>query len=86
MDLDSAGNIKTRHSVSGVVIMMAGAVVAYKTILQRIVALSFTEAEFYALSVAVTLALNVGSILNELGMSQHDTTSVYYEDKKGVFI
>ena len=62
--------------------MMTGAAVVYKTILQRIVALSSTEAEFYALSEAGKLALYVRSILNELGIPQHTATSVF-EDNKG---
>ena len=82
VDSDWAGNIKTRCSVSGIVIMMAGAAVVYKTIFQRIVALLSTEAEFYALSEAGKLTLYVRSILNELGLSQHTATSVY-EDNKG---
>ena len=82
VDSDWAGNVKTRRSVSGIVLMMAGAAVVYKTILQRIVALSSTEAKFYALSEAGKLTLYVRSILNELGLSQHSATSVY-EDNKG---
>ena len=82
VDSDWAGNVKTRRSVSGIVIMMAGAAVVYKTILQRVVALSSTEAEFYALSEAGKLALYVRSILNDLDMPQHTATSVY-EDNKG---
>ena len=82
VDSDWAGNVKTRRSVSGIVIMMAGAAVVYKTILQRVVALSSTEAEFYALSEAGKLALYVRSILNDLDMPQHAATSVY-EDNKG---
>ena len=62
--------------------MMAGAVIVYKTILQRVIALSSTEAEFCALSEAGKLALYVRSILGELGIDQHDATSVY-EDNKG---
>ena len=60
--------IKTRRSVCGIVIMMSGAAMVYKTILQRVVALSSTEAEFYALSEAGKLALYVRSILNDLDM------------------
>lgn len=82
VDSDWGGNVKTRRSISGIVIIMAGAAVVYKTILQRIVALSSTEAEFYALSEAGKLALYVRSILDELGMSQHLATAVY-EDNKG---
>ena len=82
VDSDWGGNVKTRQSVSSIVIMMAGAAVVYKTILQRVIALSSTEAEFYALSEAGKLALYVRSILNELGMPQHIATSMY-EDNKG---
>ena len=82
VDSDWGGNVKTRRSVSGIVIMMAGAAVIYKTILQRVIALSSTEAEFYALSEAGKLTLYVRSILNELGMPQHNATSMY-EDNKG---
>ena len=54
----------------------------YKTILQRIIALSSTEAEFYALSEAGKLTPYVKSILNEFGIPHHEATAVY-EDNKG---
>ena len=41
-----------------------------------------TEAEFYALSEAGKLTLYVQSILDELGISQNEATSVY-EDNQG---
>ena len=82
VDSDWAGNVKTRRSVGGIAILMAGAAIIYKTILQRTVALSSTEAEFYALSEAGKLALYVRSILNELGIAQDEATSVY-EDNQG---
>ena len=59
VDSDLAGNIKSRRSVGGIAIMMTGAAIEYKTILQRTVALSSTEAEFYALSEASKLTLYV---------------------------
>ena len=62
--------------------MMAGATIVYKTILQRTVALSSTEVEFYALSEAGKLTLYVGSILDDLGISQHEATPTY-EDNQG---
>ena len=72
--------MKTRRSVGG--IMMVGATIVYKMILQRTLALSSTEAEFYALSEAGKLTLYVRSILDELGISQNEATSVY-EDNQG---
>ena len=62
--------------------MLAGATIVYKTILQRTVALSSTEAEFYALSEAGKLTLYVRSILHELGIAQDEATSIY-EDNQG---
>ena len=53
-------------------ILLVGAAVVYKTILQRIIALCSTDAEFYALSEAGKLTLYVRSILHELGISQHE--------------
>ena len=57
VDSDWAGNVQNRRSVGGIAIMMAGAKIVYKTILQRTVALSSTEAEYYALSEAGKLTL-----------------------------
>ena len=82
VDSDWAGNARTRQLLGDIAIMMAGAVIVYKTILQRTVALSSTEAEFYALSEAGKLTLYVRLILNELGISQDEATSVY-EDNQG---
>ena len=53
-----------------------------KTILQRVIALSSTEAEFYALSEAGKLTLYVRSILEVLGLNQHDATVVYEDNKE----
>ena len=52
VDSDWARNVKTRNSVSGIAIMLAGVVIVYKTIFQRVIALYSTEAKFYALSEA----------------------------------
>ena len=68
--------MKTRRSVGG--IMMVGATIVYKIILQRAVALSSTEAEFYALSEAGKLTLYVRSILDELGISQNVSSPFYF--------
>lgn len=51
-------------------IIFGGAAAVYKTILQRTIALSSTEAEFYALTEAGKLALYVRHILKDLGIVQ----------------
>ena len=82
VDSDWAGNTNTRKSVSGVSFLLAGAPIIFKTIHQKTVALSSTEAEFYALSEAGKLALYIRSILNELHIPQEAATAIY-EDNQG---
>ena len=68
-DLDWAGDIKTRNSISGVALILGGGVVVYKTIVQKSIALSSTEAEFYALSEAGKICLYFRSILDDLKLA-----------------
>ena len=82
VDSDWAGNILTRKSVSGIAFLLAGAAIVYKTLHQKSVALSSTEAEFYALAEAGKIALYIRSILNELGIDQEHATPIF-EDNQG---
>ena len=81
-DSDLAGDTMTRKSVSGVTIIFGGAAIVYKAILQRTIALSSTEAEFYALTEAGKLALYIRHVLSDLNMEQTDATAIY-EDNRG---
>ena len=81
-DSDLAADTKTRKSVSGVTIIFGGAAVVYKTILQRTIALSSTEAEFYALTEAGKLVLYIRHVLKDLDLEQQDATTIY-EDNRG---
>ena len=81
-DSDFASDRRTRRSVGGVGVILNGATVVYKTMLQRTVALSSTEAEFYALAEAGKIILYVRSVLNDLNMPQNLAT-VIYEDNRG---
>ncbi|KAE9181472.1 hypothetical protein PF005_g22874 [Phytophthora fragariae] len=49
-DADWAGNRDNRRSVSGMLLMLCGAPVVWRSTLQKTVALSSTEAEYMALS------------------------------------
>ena len=82
VDSDWAANTKTRRSVSGMAIMLAGAVICYKTIYQKTIALSSTEAELYALSEAAKTMLYIRNILDDLNVRQ-DNASILYEDNQG---
>ena len=81
-DSDWANDTSTRKSVSGTVVILAGGAIVYKTILQKTVALSSTEAEFYALTETGKLILYVRMVLAELGIPQSQATTVY-EDNRG---
>ena len=81
-DSDLAGDTATRKSVSGVTIFFGGAAVVYKTILQRTIALSSTEAEFYAITETGKLVLYIRHVLCDLNIEQQQPTAIY-EDNRG---
>ena len=63
--------------------MMHGGPISWTSRLQSLVALSSTEAEYYAITDAVQEALWLRSLLNEIGCPQHDATTNVFEDNKG---
>ncbi len=79
VDSDWATCPKTRRSLTGVCLRLAGGTIAYKTKLQPTIAQSSTEAEFMGASDFGKLLLYVRSILWDLGVPQH-AASVLYED------
>jgi hypothetical protein len=82
VDSDWGSDRTHRRSVTGLVIMLAGGVIAYKSKYQATIALSSTEAEFTAASEAGKTTLYLRSILHELGFSQYLPT-LLYEDNTG---
>ena len=82
VDSDWGSDRTHRRSVTGLVIMLAGGVIAYKSKYQPTIALSSTEAEFTAASEAGKTTLYLRSILHELGFSQYLPT-LLYEDNTG---
>jgi hypothetical protein len=81
VDASHAACQVTRRSVTGYAFCLAGAVVAYKSKLQPVVATSSTEAEFYAAVIAGKLAKYLRSILSDLLFSQPKPT-ILYEDNQ----
>ena len=82
VDSDWAMDIRHRRSVSGIVFILAGAAVAWKTRVQPTVSLSTSEAEFLAASDAGRMALYLRSVLDELGVPQRFAT-LLFEDNRG---
>ncbi|GMF39098.1 unnamed protein product [Phytophthora fragariaefolia] len=81
-DADWAGNRDDRRSVSGVMVMMCGAPVVWRSTFQKTVALSSTEAGYMALSECVKEVVWMRLLLKDLGSEQTGGT-VVYEDNQG---
>mmetsp|Transcript_1212 Transcript_1212/g.1854 ORF Transcript_1212/g.1854 Transcript_1212/m.1854 type:complete len:275 (+) Transcript_1212:521-1345(+) len=79
VDSDWAGDTLQRKSISGIAIMMAGGVIAYKSKRQEVISLSTTEAEFVAACDAGKMILFLRSIPEDLGIRQEDAT-IFFED------
>jgi len=67
-DSDFAGDSDTRKSVSGFVIYLCGAAIAWRSKGQKSVTLSSTEAEYVAISEVATEILYIAGILKFLGI------------------
>jgi hypothetical protein len=79
VDAAHAVNVKTRHSITGLVFQLAGGTIAYKSKMQATVATSSTEAEFIASVHAAKIAKYLCFILEELGFAQKDPTPLYVD-------
>ena len=85
VDSDYAGDTEHRKSVTGIVLKLAGGSIFYKTRYQECNALSSTEAEFTAAADAGKHILYVRSILEDIGIPQHEAT-VLFEDNQGALL
>lgn len=81
VDADWAGDIVDRKSLSGYVFKIQGASVSWCTRKQTSVALSSAEAEYAALTMAVTEAIWIRGLLRDLGQQVADPT-VIHEDNQ----
>jgi dUTP pyrophosphatase len=85
VDSDYAGDTTHRRSVTGIILRIAGGTIFYKTKFQDTIALSSTEAEFTAAAEAGKYILYVRSIIEQLGIPQHEATTLY-EDNQGALL
>ena len=81
-DFDWAGDSNHRKLVTGIVIKLAGGIVLYKARFQDTIALSSIETEFIVAVEAGKYILYLRSILQDMGMTQHEAT-ILYEDNQG---
>jgi hypothetical protein len=83
-DSDWGSDRAHRKSVTGTLLMLAGATILYKTRYQQAVALSSTEAEFVAASDTGKSILYIRSLLHELDYPQSHPTQLLI-DNRGAF-
>lgn len=76
VDSDWAGCVDTRKSTTGYVLMLNGAVIAWKSKRQNVVALSSAEAEFMAASSLVQEVIYIRKLLTNLGFPQGSATEI----------
>ena len=72
VDADLAGNVDIRRSTTGYVYTLGGTAVSWGSQLQKIIALSTTEAEYVAVTEANKEMVWLQSFLEELGQKQED--------------
>ena len=85
VDSDWAGDTSHRKSITGIAVVFAGAVIAYKSRIQKTIALSSTEAEFMAACDAGKTVLYLRTILEEMGVEQNEAT-LLFEDNQGALM
>lgn len=83
-DADYAGDLDTRRSTSGFVIMSAGGAVSWCSQRQKTVALSTTEAEYIAATQTVKEIIWLNLLLVELTKSSPKTPNLYVDNQSAI--
>ena len=82
VDSDWAGDIATRRSTTGFILLLGGMPITWKSQLQPCVTLSSTEAEYVAACLCAQEVMWLRRLMEELGAKQVAPTTVY-EDNDG---
>jgi hypothetical protein len=70
VDADYAGDLNDKRSTTGYVFTLAGGPICWKSMIQSIVAMSTTKAEYMVVAEAANEALWLKGLVNELGIQQ----------------
>ena len=81
-DADFAGDLFTRRSTSGMVVIMNNGPISWLSRLQKLCAQSTAEAEIYAVTDSVKEAVHVRLLCEEAGMRQPGIPLTVFEDKE----
>ncbi|CAL9003877.1 unnamed protein product, partial [Prunus brigantina] len=85
VDSDFASDLDKRRSTTGYVFTMAKVPICWRSILQPIVALSTTEAEYMAVAKAIREAIWTLGLLEDLGVNQHKL-DVYCDSQSAIYL
>jgi hypothetical protein len=80
VDADWAGDLQTRRSHTGYVLMLNGGPVSWKSRRQDSVALSTSEAEYMAASLCGQEVVYIRAILRDFGVPQTQPTLIYEDN------
>eukprot|EP00960_Hanusia_phi_P037919 753193-Hanusia_phi.AAC.1 len=80
-DASWGAEIQTRKSQSGYGLVLNGGCICYGSKLQKVVALSSSEAEIYAVSVCAKLVKLYRTLLNDIGFVQTRPTIILIDNK-----
>ncbi|KAE9090712.1 Copia protein [Phytophthora fragariae] len=83
-DANWGGDKQTRRSTSGVLLLLGGGPVVYKSKRQNTVALSSAEAEYMALSLAAQEVLWLRYLLVEMGFKAEGPTTLQLDNKSAI--
>ena len=86
VDAAHATDLTTRRSITGIVFILAGGPLAYKSKIQPTVSTSSTEAEFIAAVHAAKIAKYLRSVLSELGYAQSEPTTLYGDNAAAILM
>lgn len=82
-DSDFAGDLDKRRSTSGMVFTLGGSTISWRSCLQKVVALSTTEAEYMSLNEAVKEAIWLKGLLKDFGYEQK-TVEIFCDSQSAI--
>ncbi|KAG7554626.1 GAG-pre-integrase domain [Arabidopsis suecica] len=82
-DSDYAANIDNRRSTSGMVFTLGGSTINWRSCLQKVVAISTTEAEYMSLTEAVKEAIWLKGLLKDFGYEQK-TVEIFCDSQSAI--
>jgi hypothetical protein len=83
-DADLAGDVDTRRSTTGYVVVLSGGLISWVSKLQSTVSLSTAEAETVAATEAVKTVMHLRLFLQELGVEQGGPSIVFEDNQAAI--